>query len=276
VASATARPDAATLAGLYHTDKMTIAGLAARFGVAPQTIHNWLVAAGVSRRPNPATARTDINDDTYIVRLYTGEGHTAAEIAHRLGCSASLVCARLARLGIPRRPPRPRRRVRPADADLARIYLKRRLSMRHIAHHYRVSPQAVWGWLVAAGIPRRPSGAAPIPWPATAPIELYQAGWSGPAIANHLGCAPATVNRHLQAAGVARRSTIPRLDRHQLLDGLARGLTAPAMAAEFGVSVSCVCRALTRERLVTAAQATNSDGHSDVPGWVRRRRPTSA
>jgi transposase-like protein len=42
---------------------MTIAALAAQFGVAPQTVHNWLVAAGVSRRPSPATVRQDISDD---------------------------------------------------------------------------------------------------------------------------------------------------------------------------------------------------------------------
>jgi len=32
-------------------------------------------------------------------------------------------------------------------------------------------------------------------------------------------------------------------------------LSEPAIAAEFGVSVSCVCRALNREGLVTASQA---------------------
>lgn len=75
---------------------MTIAALAARFGVAPQTVHNWLVAAGVPRRPSPATVRRDISDDE-IVRLYVDGCLSAAEVAEQLGCSARLVYVRLAR-----------------------------------------------------------------------------------------------------------------------------------------------------------------------------------
>lgn len=53
-------------------------------------MHNWLVAEGVPRRPSPARFRADI-DDGEIIRLYTHEGHIAAEIAEQLACSASLV-----------------------------------------------------------------------------------------------------------------------------------------------------------------------------------------
>lgn len=86
-------------------------------GVAAQTVHNWLVAAGVPRRPSPARVRRGISDDE-IARLYTDEGRTAAEIADRLGCSTSLVYARLASQGVIRRRRAPRRRMRPADAEL--------------------------------------------------------------------------------------------------------------------------------------------------------------
>ena len=41
---------------------MTVAALAARLGVVPQTAHKWLVAADVPRRASPATARVDVND----------------------------------------------------------------------------------------------------------------------------------------------------------------------------------------------------------------------
>jgi hypothetical protein len=37
--------------------------------------------------------------------------------------------------------------------------------------------------------------------------------------------------------------------------GLERGRLAPEIAAAHAVSVSCVCRALARENLMTAAQA---------------------
>jgi transposase-like protein len=100
---------------------MTIAALAARFGVAPQTVHNWLVAAGVLRRPSPATVRRNISDDE-IVRLYVDGGLSAAEVAEQLGCSASLVYARLARRGVPRRDRGARGRSRPAGSEFAHLY----------------------------------------------------------------------------------------------------------------------------------------------------------
>jgi transposase-like protein len=100
--------------------------------------------------------RADI-DDGEIIRLYTQEGHTAAEIAEQLGCSTGLVYGRLARRGVDRRPQAPRRRPGP-----------------------------------------------------TAP---------------------------------------------ELIKGLERGWSAPQLAAAHAVSVSCVCRALARENLMTTAQA---------------------
>jgi hypothetical protein len=44
--------------------------------VLGRTVHNWLVAAGVSRRPSPATVRQDISDDE-IVGLYVDGGAEA-------------------------------------------------------------------------------------------------------------------------------------------------------------------------------------------------------
>jgi transposase-like protein len=97
------RPDAATLWSLYVDEGLTIAALAKQWGVAAQTVGNWLVAAGVPRGASAATPRNDIRDDQ-IVRLYTEAGCTAAQIAERLGCSTSLVYFRLARHGVARRP----------------------------------------------------------------------------------------------------------------------------------------------------------------------------
>jgi transposase-like protein len=59
MATATARPDAATLRRLYHGEQLTIAAIADALGVTASTVHNWLVAAGMSRRPSPATRRSD-------------------------------------------------------------------------------------------------------------------------------------------------------------------------------------------------------------------------
>jgi AraC-like DNA-binding protein len=86
-------------------------------------------------------------------------------------------------------------------------------------------------------------------------VGLYQAGWSGPAIAQHLGCSVATVYRRLDAAEIPRRPVTARVARNDLIEALDRELSAPAMAESFGVSVTCICRALDREGLMTARQS---------------------
>jgi transposase-like protein len=242
------------LSGLYVGEGMTIAALAARFEVAPQTVHNWLIAAGVPRRPSPATVRRDISSDE-IVRLYVDGGLSAAEVAEQLGCSASLVYVRLARRGVPRRDRGARRRRRPADSELAHLYGEGGLSLRELARRYGVSAQAVQRWLIAGGIERRPPG-APRVRGVEDPVALYVAGWSAPVIAERLGCSPSTIYRRLDAAGVARQTVEPSISRHELIKALETGMAAPAIAARAGVSVSCVCRALDHEQLMTRTQAT--------------------
>jgi len=110
--------------------------------------------------------------------------------------------------------------------------------------------------VIHAGIDRRRAAPRPAPAPHNECVELYQAGWSAPDIAYHLGCSSATVYRRLEAAGTARRHATPRVSRVELVAGLERGLSAPAIAARLGVSTSCVCRALAREGLMTASQAS--------------------
>jgi transposase len=111
-------------------------------------------------------------------------------------------------------------------------------------------------WLIHAGIDRRRAAPRPARAPHYECVELYQAGWSAPDIAYHLGCSSATVYRRLEAAGTARRHVTSRVSRVELVAGLERGLSAPAIAARLGVSTSCVCRALAREGLMTASQAS--------------------
>ncbi len=261
VATVRVRPDAVALSGLYVDEAMTLASLAAQFAVAPQTVHNWLVAAGVSRRPSPATVRQDIGDDE-IVGLYADGGLSAAEIAEQLGCSASLVYARLARRGVPRRDRGAAHRRRAGDRKFAHLYGEGALSLRDLVPRYGVSAQTVRRWLIAGGIERRPPGAPPAAGHED-PVPLYVAGCSAPAIAERLGCSPSTIYRRLDAAGVARRTVKPSVSRHELIEALEAGMAAPAIAARLGVSVSCGCRALAREQLMTRTQATRQ---------ARRRR----
>ena len=85
----------------YVDDNQSIPALAVEVGVAPQTVHNWLVAAGVPRRHSAVMPRRDVDDDE-VRRLYCEERRSGAEISKLLGCSAGLVSFRLARLGIER------------------------------------------------------------------------------------------------------------------------------------------------------------------------------
>ncbi len=192
--------------------------------------------------------------DVEVRRLYELEGWTAAEVAAQLGCGTSTVYARLQRLGVPRRPARPRRSSRPADTELRRLYLERGLSLRQLAERFSVSPQAVRGWLDAAGVPRRGHQGRTSSANSADMVALYGRGWSGPRIATRFGCSTATVYRRLEAAGVARRGPRPAVDRPGLIEALDAGLSAPDIAARFEVSVSAVCRALTREGLSTLSQ----------------------
>ena len=152
----------------------------------------------------------------------------------------------------------PRRGGRPADAELNHLYWDCGLSLRDLAGRYGLSRRAVHGWLVAAGIERRPPGAVAVVGDGDDPVGLYEGGWSCPAIADRVGCSPSTIYRRLEGAGVPRRSARPRASRHDLIEALDRGLSAPVIATHLGVSVSCVCRALAREQRETASgcQAT--------------------
>ena len=63
------------------------------------------------------------------------------------------------------------------------------------------------------------------------------------------------IYRRLDAAGVSRRPARPRVSRQYLIKALDQELSAPDIAAALAVSVSCVCRALAREQLMTTSQA---------------------
>jgi transposase len=195
----------------------------------------------------------DISDDE-IVGLYVDGGLSAAEIAEQLGCSASLVYARLARRGVPRRDRGAAHRKRPGDPELAHLYGEGALSLGDLARRYGVSAQVVRLWLIGGGIERRPRGAPPAAGHED-PVPLYVAGWSAPAIAERLGGSPSTIYRRLDVAGVARRTVKPIVSRNELIEALEAGMAAPAIAARLGVSVSCVCRGLAREQLMTRTQA---------------------
>jgi transposase-like protein len=233
---------------------MTISQIATSMGVAAQTVHNRLVAAQIPRRANPATPRTDITKDE-IRQLYIDQRWTAAEIASHLDCGTSTVYARLDRLGVARRPARPRHDIRPDTNNLRELYVANRLSLRQIAERFDVSIHTVHNWMTAAGIGRRPPDTTT---PAVAVDELaehYLSGQNGPALAQHYRCSPTTIYRRLANGGIDRRPPTPPVDRATLVATLAERHTAPDIAAQLDISITAACRALQRKHLQTSTQA---------------------
>jgi transposase len=267
--------DTGQLRRRYVDEQMTISQIATSMGVAAQTVHNRLVAAQIPRRASPATPRTDITNDE-IRRLYLDQGWTAEEIASHLDCGTSTVYTRLDRLGVARRPARPRHDSRPTTAVLRELYVTNRLSLRQIAEQFDVTAQAVHHWMTAAGIERREPGA---PAPAFAVDELaerYLSGQSGLELAQHFGCSSATIYRRLADAGIDRRPPTPAVDRATLVAALAEGHTAPDIAAQLDVSITAVCRALEREHLQTSTQAARQRSAEHLASLARSPNPARA
>lgn len=147
------------------------------------------------------------------------------------------------------------------------------MSLRDLAGHYGVTTRAVRGWLVTADIDRQPGR---VDCDGDELVALYGAGWSAPAIADHMGCSPSTIYRRLDAAGIARRPPRRALSHEDLMKGLERGWSAPQLAAAHAVSVSCVCRALAREHLMTAAQAMKQQMRVRYPDYYASPTPAPA
>jgi hypothetical protein len=80
----------------------------------------------------------------------------------------------------------------------------------------------------------------------------------------------------LDAAGIARRPARPALSREDLMKGLERGWSATQLAAAHAVSVSCVCRALARENLMTTAQAIKQQMRVRYPEYFASPAPSPA
>lgn len=252
-----ARPTPDTLRQWYVIEHLTIAQIAEQIGVAPQTIHNWLIAASIPRRAASATLRDDLHDQT-IRHLYVRERLSAAEIGARLGCATSTVLRRLERSGIPRRAARPRTHQRPSDDALRHMYLASGLSLREIANLRSVTPQAVRSWLIAAGIPRRPSGAPPCGIDEDTLVRDYTDGCSALDLADQHGCCTATIYRRLAAAGIPRRQISPAVSRQDLIDAADAQMTINQMAAAHGVSTSAIYRSLKRDSLPVPTDTTKA------------------
>ena len=95
-------PTAAELHRRYVADGLTIAQLAARYGVSTATVRGWLQNAGIPRRlpgrPSQAPSREE------LVRLYQVEGLSTTQIGQRYGVSQQTALRWLRAADVPLRP----------------------------------------------------------------------------------------------------------------------------------------------------------------------------
>jgi hypothetical protein len=153
-----------------------------------------------------------------------------------------------------------------------------------------VTAQAVAGWLRHHNIDARPARTPPVDPDAKAIINGYQAGLSGPQLADLHNCSTGSVYRCLDTASIPRRPPTRTLTRQDLLDALNRHSTAAQIAEQHDLSVSTVCRALRQEGLEADRQTsrrrsaqrhaellaqTEQTGTADPAtlNWLRQRTP---
>lgn len=243
---------AEVLRRLYVDEGLTLEEIGALLGVSPQTVSNRLRRTSIAARSSPSMPRLDV-DGREVARLYSEEGMSAPAIARALGCGVSTLYSRLDAAGVPRRATGGGRSRRPPGETLRVLYVSEERPVRAIADEFRVTRQAVYGWLRDAGIGLRDDDVrATVDAPEV--VSRYRAGETGPELARAFGCSPASIYRLLDEHGIDRVA-FRAIGRADLLAGLDAGWSAPQIAEAHGIGVTAVCRALTREGLETARQA---------------------
>jgi transposase len=96
-------PTAAELRRRYVADGLTIAQLAARYGVAASTVRGWLQNAGIPRRRPGRASQAPSREE--LVRLYVAEGLSTTQIGQRYGVSQQTALRWLWAAEVALRPP---------------------------------------------------------------------------------------------------------------------------------------------------------------------------
>jgi transposase-like protein len=137
---------AAQLTDLYDSG-LTVAQIAARYGVCRETINSRLRAAGVTRR-HPAKP-IPMGETATLYR----HGATLTDLAARYAVSAKTIKRRLAAAGVPISPGGGQRIPIPVP-EAARLYAEGQ-TVRQLARRYQVSEQVIRDRLAEAGTPLR-------------------------------------------------------------------------------------------------------------------------
>ncbi len=142
-----------------HVDqRQSLDELAAHYHVSAWTVKAWLRNAGIRRhrRPGPAWATTVSAE--HLRELYVQQRLTMRQIAARQRVTETTVWRALKYHQIPRRPAGRQVSPPPQAAELRRLYLQERWSIRQLAARYRVSYPTMRYRLAKANIPLRPVG----------------------------------------------------------------------------------------------------------------------
>ena len=226
------RPDPAWLAEQYGAGR-TQDDLAAELGVSRSTVRAWRHAAGIPTRPGGRPSRMPLEELEELVAA----GATAYEIAERYGLHEVTVRQVCERHGLKLRPMRPHLDEETAQAICA-AYAEG-LSYAELAKRFGVSRYWI-AWLARKGrLTPRPR------YVVTAPVEeilaRYDAGETAPRIAEALGVKEPTVRFWIRKR---RRTLPPTLHADPLREALRAGAEVRDLAAEAGVSLTVLYRAI--------------------------------
>lgn len=146
------------MAELYRNGR-TLKQIAARYGIAPESVGSRFSRLGADRPPRPSS--TIAFDKIRLNDLYTDQRRRLPDIARALNVSVAVVQKSLKLFGISKRK-RAGRNVRHAQAitldkiRLANLYTDEALAVRAIARALNVTPGVVKYALEWYGIPKRP------------------------------------------------------------------------------------------------------------------------
>jgi predicted DNA-binding protein YlxM (UPF0122 family) len=98
------RPGDDQMRRLYRTEGLSLRHIATRYQVSAQTVHGWVAAAGIDRRPPGALTPT--LDSGELAEQYHA-GRSGLELARQHRCSPTTIYRRLQDAGVDRRQPTP-------------------------------------------------------------------------------------------------------------------------------------------------------------------------
>lgn len=218
-------------------------------------------------------------DPQQLRAWYLDEGVSAATIAQRLNLTPATARRRLLAVGIKMRTRREQiefqdrlaGRSEPTRDELLAGYERERLTMEELGERHGMNPSRIRILLHRHDITIRTSGQRPElidaerarrrgERPVAQFVELYEAGWSATAIAEHTGSNRKLVVADLRDAGVDLRRLAPLeewIDRY-----IVDGETAAEISETYGVTAAAVYEAM-REAGVARRPAVVRHRHVD-------------